>query len=205
MRVALPVTLWSLLASTVGWAQVTITPFEAKRHVGQVATVCGTVASASFAARSRGQPTFLNLERRYPNHIFTVVIWGSDRGKFDSPPEVAFASRRICVTGTISLFGDVPQIVVTSPAAIRLAPPRGERDTTVRWAGTKSVQGRPGTLFVTLRHKPCAVAGDGRVETTNCARVVAQPDSGIVVAVTVHRAQRSRTDDEARYSSDAGW
>jgi hypothetical protein len=130
--VVVRVTLWSLVAASVASAQVTITPAEARQHVGQVATVCGTVASATFAARSRGQPTFLNLERRYPNQIFTVVIWGSDRGKFDPPPEIAFANRRICVTGTISLFGDVPQIVVTSPVAIRLAPLPTGRDTTFR-------------------------------------------------------------------------
>ena len=40
------------------------------------------VASAHYAERSKGQPTFINLDKPYPNAPFTVLIWGSDRGKF---------------------------------------------------------------------------------------------------------------------------
>jgi len=59
-----------------------LTAAEAKNHVGETATVCGKVVSARFASKSKGQPTFLNLDEPYPNHIFTVVVWGSDREKF---------------------------------------------------------------------------------------------------------------------------
>jgi hypothetical protein len=48
-------------------------------HVGETATVCGTVASANYAVRTKGQPTFLNLDKAYPNHVFTIVVWGSER------------------------------------------------------------------------------------------------------------------------------
>jgi hypothetical protein len=52
-------------------AAASLTPEEAANHVGETATVCGTVASANYAARTRGEPTFLNLDKPYPNHIFT--------------------------------------------------------------------------------------------------------------------------------------
>jgi hypothetical protein len=45
------------------------------------------VASAKYAENSRGQPTFLNLDLPYPDHIFTAVIWSEDRAAFDEPPE----------------------------------------------------------------------------------------------------------------------
>jgi antitoxin HicB len=45
------------------------------------------VASTIFAAHSKGQPTFLNLDQPYPTHIFTALIWGSDRPKFGQPEE----------------------------------------------------------------------------------------------------------------------
>src|SRR5579872_6678892 len=86
-----------------------ISPAEAAKHVGEKATVCGVVASASYAARSKGQPTFLNLDKPYPNPTFTALIWGDDRPKFDQP-EVKLRDKRICTTGTITLYKGVPEI-----------------------------------------------------------------------------------------------
>ena len=63
-----------------------LTPADARTHVGEHATVCGIVTSAKFASGTRRQPTFLNLDRPYPDHIFTVVIWGSDRAAFGRSP-----------------------------------------------------------------------------------------------------------------------
>lgn len=39
-----------------------ITAAEAKNHIGETATACGKVASTKYAASSRGQPTFINLD-----------------------------------------------------------------------------------------------------------------------------------------------
>jgi hypothetical protein len=64
----------------------TIGPEDAAAHVGDNATVGGVVESAHFASRSRGQPTFLDFGRPYPtNQLFTALIWGCDRSKFDEP------------------------------------------------------------------------------------------------------------------------
>jgi hypothetical protein len=91
-----------------------ITATEAKNHVGERATVCGTVASARYADKTKGQPTFLNLDEPYPREIFTVLIWGSERPKFGSP-EVKYASAKVCVTGEISSYRGAPEIVVNDP------------------------------------------------------------------------------------------
>jgi len=53
----------------------TISAAEAKDHVGEVRTVCGKVASTHFAAKGKGQPTFLNLDTPYPKAVFTILIW----------------------------------------------------------------------------------------------------------------------------------
>ena len=39
---------------------------EAADHIGDTATVCGVVMSPKFASKSKGQPTFLNLDRPLP-------------------------------------------------------------------------------------------------------------------------------------------
>jgi hypothetical protein len=99
-------------------AQGRISPAEAAKYVGKNATVCGQVPSSNFSTRSRRRPTFLNLDRPYPNHIFTALIWGEDRDKFSTPPESAYSGRKICVTGTISSYQGQPQIVVSNPSQI---------------------------------------------------------------------------------------
>ena len=90
---------------------VPLTADEASKHADENGTVCGLVASAHFANRTKGQPTFLNLGKPYPDQVFTAVIWGSDRSKFGSP-ETSLNGKQICVTGRIQLYRSKPEIVV---------------------------------------------------------------------------------------------
>jgi DNA/RNA endonuclease YhcR with UshA esterase domain len=94
-----------------------LSPEDTPKHVGETATVCGVVASAKFAASSRSQPTFLDLNEPYPNAPFTVVIFGSDRPKFGTP-ETSLRGKRICVTGKISDYHGKPEIVLTDPSQL---------------------------------------------------------------------------------------
>lgn len=86
---------------------------QASSHIGEYATVCGKVVSTKYADRSNGRPTFLNLDRAYPNHIFTVVIWGDDRAAFGKP-ERTYSGKRACVKGPISRYQGRAQIVATA-------------------------------------------------------------------------------------------
>lgn len=96
-----------------------ITASQAKDHVGEVQTVCGKVVSTHFAAQSKGQPTFLNLDEPYPNEIFTILIWGSDRAKFGAP-ETKYQNASVCVTGKITSYRGRVEIVATEPSQISL-------------------------------------------------------------------------------------
>ena len=87
---------------------------EAAGHIGEQATVCGTVVSTRHAAATKGQPTFLNFDVPYPHQIFTVVIWGSDRPAFGTP-ETTLMGRRACATGTIQLHRGTAEIIVSDP------------------------------------------------------------------------------------------
>ena len=104
-------------------AQKKLTAAEAKDHVGDTATVCGNVVSTRFASSTKGQPTFLNLDKPYPNQIFTIVIWGSNRSRFGKP-EVEYNEKRICVTGKIAEYRGVPEIVANDPLHITVATSR---------------------------------------------------------------------------------
>jgi hypothetical protein len=90
---------------------------DAVRHVGESATVCGTVDSGSYAARSRGQPTFLDFGGRYPHEAFVALIWGHDRAAFGAP-ERTLLGKRVCVTGKIERYRGKPEIIVRSPTQL---------------------------------------------------------------------------------------
>jgi hypothetical protein len=100
-------------------AQKKLTPVEAKEHIGDSATVCGDVVSTRYASSSKGQPTFLNLDKAYPNQIFTVVIWGNSRSKFKTPEE-DYKDKKICVTGKITAYDGLPEIIADDPKQIRI-------------------------------------------------------------------------------------
>jgi DNA/RNA endonuclease YhcR with UshA esterase domain len=86
---------------------------EAHNHIGEEATVCGVVVSSHYAKSSKGEPTFLNLDVAYPEHIFTVLIWGEDREQFKKP-EIRYKNQKICVQGEISSYKGIPQIILYS-------------------------------------------------------------------------------------------
>lgn len=96
------------LAVAPAFAQ-SITAAEAASHVDQRATVCGRIAGEHTAYRSAGQPTFIDLDRAYPNEVFTAVIWGGNRAAVGTIPAVGHDA---CFTGTISSYRGVPQIVL---------------------------------------------------------------------------------------------
>jgi len=94
-----------------------LNPGEAASHVGENATVCGVVASATYAAQAMAAPTFLDLDRPYPNQEFSAVILGSDRTKFGAP-EVSLREKQVCVTGEIFLFQGKPEIIMRTQAQL---------------------------------------------------------------------------------------
>jgi hypothetical protein len=96
-----------------------ITAAEAKDHIGDRAMVCGKVASTHYAKSSKGEPTFLNLDEPYPKEIFTILIWGSARGKFGTP-ESEYKALQVCVTGKITSYRGVPEIVATERGQIEI-------------------------------------------------------------------------------------
>lgn len=95
----------SSLISAFGQA---ISPSEAAKHVGETETVCGTIASEHAARNSRGTPTFINLDKPYPEQIFTALVWGDDRPNVGQLPK----NGRVCVAGRITDYRGSPEIVV---------------------------------------------------------------------------------------------
>jgi hypothetical protein len=106
-----------LTVLTTGQENKKIPASQAAQHIGEHATVCGSVESARYLANSRGKPTFLNIGKAYPDQDFTVVIWSEDRAKFGHP-EDRLIHKHICVSGQIELYRGKPQIVAKNESQI---------------------------------------------------------------------------------------
>jgi DNA/RNA endonuclease YhcR with UshA esterase domain len=91
---------------------------DAKNHIGETATVCGTVVSADYAVRARGKPTFLNFDKPYPNETFTAVIWDENRLSFGTP-ETTLMGKHMCATGVIRLYKGRPEIILRNPVQLK--------------------------------------------------------------------------------------
>ena len=102
--------LWSFSTSAAS-----VSHEDAPKHVDET-TVCGLVASTKFAANSRSQPTFVDLDKPYPNAVFTAVIFGDDRAKFGTP-ETSLRGKHICVTGQIRDYRGNAEIIVNDPSS----------------------------------------------------------------------------------------
>ncbi|MFU8812343.1 MAG: DNA-binding protein [Balneolaceae bacterium] len=108
-------------APTLPQPERTVTAAAAGDYVGSVVEVCGLVGSTTYQPAIGGRPTFLNFGGPYPDQLFTVVIWGEDRQKWQPPPDEQYLGHTICASGRVRLHEGVPQIVVSDRRQIRFS------------------------------------------------------------------------------------
>jgi hypothetical protein len=111
--------LAALLSAGVTFAADTLDPAEAASHVGEEATVCGEVTGAKYSDHRKRKPTFIDFGPPHPNQLFTALIWGEYRDRFDYVPE-SLLGKTICVSGTITEFKGKAEIKVSDPSQIRI-------------------------------------------------------------------------------------
>jgi endonuclease G len=90
---------------------------QARMHMdtGQKKEVCGTVVSAYF---SKNKHTFLNLDKSFPNQVFSVTIWNSNLHNFAYQPHIELKDKKVCVRGKISENKGIPTMDVVNDKAI---------------------------------------------------------------------------------------
>ena len=90
---------------------------QARMHMdtGKKKEVCGTVVSAYF---SKNKHTFLNLDKSFPNQVFSVTIWNSNLHNFAYQPHIELKDKKVCVRGKISENKGIPTMNVENDKAI---------------------------------------------------------------------------------------
>ena len=59
----------------------------------------------------------MNLDKAYPDQIFTIVVWGENRSKFGAL-ERKYLNKRICVSGSIREYRGLPETTASDPKQI---------------------------------------------------------------------------------------
>lgn len=85
---------------------------QAKYHIGKTATICGTVVSTRKTAKA--QAIYLNFDRMHPYQDFYATIWSYNGPNFSYDPEVFLMSKRVCVTGKLTMYDDIPRISINN-------------------------------------------------------------------------------------------
>lgn len=99
----------------------TFNTLQAKYQVdiGKKVTICGCVVSTYHSKKNSA--TFLNLDRKFPNQIFTVTIWGDARTNFSYAPEKELDQKTICVKGKVTIDKKgIPSMNIKNEKAISI-------------------------------------------------------------------------------------
>lgn len=109
-----------LLAGTAGSQDAPrLTPAAAGQHVGETATVCGTVVVGRCGP---ARTTLLDLSTLTGGKV-SVALPPEHRDAFGTRLEAQYESADVCATGTIEQWGNDIRIVVSSPDRLRIERP----------------------------------------------------------------------------------
>ena len=92
---------------------------QAKDAIGKKGTVCGTVVATKYHAKGNGKPTFVNLDKKFPNRAFSFTIWHNDRKNFSYNPAKALLGEKICVTSQINEYKGIPVMEIRNEKQIQ--------------------------------------------------------------------------------------
>lgn len=90
---------------------------QASRHVGsgKQVVVCGTVVGSRI---SRSGNAWLNLDRQYPNQVFSVYIKEEHLVNFSYNPDEYLLNTAVCVKGKVADLGGTPTMRIENEKAI---------------------------------------------------------------------------------------
>ena len=100
---------------TMGYFNTTTGKRQAKSN--KVITVCGTVVGTRY---SRKGHAWLNLDKKYPNQVFSIMIRKEELVNFPFDPVVQYADQQLCFEGKVEQWGDLIVMQVNMPELISL-------------------------------------------------------------------------------------
>ncbi|MBT6745011.1 MAG: DNA/RNA non-specific endonuclease [Flavobacteriales bacterium] len=93
-----------------------INTVQSQYYTGSKACVCGTVVATKYSEKSGA--TFLNLDKKFPNQIFSVAIWKDSRANFSYLPENELKGKKVCITGKLEANKGTPTMNISNEKSI---------------------------------------------------------------------------------------
>ncbi|MCB0635742.1 MAG: DNA/RNA non-specific endonuclease [Lewinella sp.] len=90
---------------------------QVRQHTGSgnVVRVCGTVVGTHV---SRSGNVWLNIDKQYPNQLFSVFIRKEDLVNFGYNPETTLVNRQLCFEGEVSDYNGTPTMNIEREEAV---------------------------------------------------------------------------------------
>lgn len=117
MRVLYLFSLTMFLLPLAGVSQQKISIDSLAAYIGQEVTVCSNVAGIHTSEGDK-PVTYLSLGAAFPNQKMSVVIFQKTVSRMTTNPAEFFKNKDLCITGTLQMYHDKPQIVVIKPGQI---------------------------------------------------------------------------------------
>lgn len=110
--------IFLLFSNTFVHAQTSITPKEAKDHIGDSVQICDRVLEGKYLLQAKDAPARLYMGSRQPNPMFTIVINTDVRRRMKYDPEKKLVNKQVCVKGVVTTYEGRPAIVLQKPEDI---------------------------------------------------------------------------------------
>ena len=96
---------------------IKVTIHNAGQFVGIEATICDKVSDV-YKPSGDNKMIYINFGGKYPDQIFTAVIFPKDQPKFPYNPVEVFKDKNVCITGKITEYKGKAQMVLNVPTQV---------------------------------------------------------------------------------------
>jgi endonuclease G len=84
---------------------------------GRKHTVCGNVVSTKKHKKGH---VFINLDKKFPNQVFSISIFESNIKNFDYEPEIYLINKQVCFKGEIGEYSSTPNMVLEHSKQVKV-------------------------------------------------------------------------------------
>lgn len=95
-----------------------ITSYMAAQHIGTQQVICGVISQVTEFSKG----TYLNFDKRFPDTVFSSVIWNSDSNKIlsDKASFNEYLNQKVCVSGKVGIYNGRSQVVVKRSSQLQI-------------------------------------------------------------------------------------